>query len=35
MGVIGLILAFGFVAMGIALVGLGVDTWALSRRWSK
>ncbi|GEM_PF-5723275 len=35
MGVLGLILAFGLMSIGIVLVGLGIDTWALSRRWSK
>lgn len=35
MDVIGLVLAFGLMAMGIVMFGLGIDTWALSRRWSK
>jgi len=35
MDVLGLVLAFGLMAVGIVMLGLGIDTWSLSRRWSK
>ena len=35
MGVLGLVLAFGLMAVGIVMLGLGIDTWSLSRRWAK
>ncbi len=35
MDVIGLVLAFGLIGLGVVMLGLSIDTWALSRRWSK